>query len=59
MRHGNKLQKKICSMINVGAFEIFGAEKIINEYDGCPACAFAHMAEHAADLVTQKFGSTH
>ena len=48
-----------CSMINVGAFEIFGAEKIIHENGGCPVCAFSNIIQHVADLMAQKFGATH
>ena len=47
------------SFVNVGAFEIFGAEKIVKEYGGCPACAFANIVEHAADVITTKHGVTH
>lgn len=45
--------------VNVGAMTIFGATKIIDEHNGCPACAFAKIAEHAADLVTAKFKEPH
>lgn len=37
--------------INMGAMEIFGPEKIINENGGCPVCAFANIVQHVADLT--------
>ena len=48
-----------CTMVNRGAIEILGAEKVVEENNGCPVCTFANIVQHAADLVTQKFGSTH
>ena len=48
-----------CNMINMGALEIFGPDKIIEENDGCPVCAFANIIQHAADLMAQKYGSAH
>lgn len=48
-----------CTMINKGALEIFGAEKIVHENNGCPVCTFANMVQHAADVVTQTFGKPH
>ena len=48
-----------CSMINIGAIEIFGADKIVTESAGCPACAFANMIEHAADIAAQTHGDPH
>ena len=45
--------------VNVGAMSIFGPEKIIEEYGGCPCCAFADMAVHAADLVTLRYKEPH
>jgi hypothetical protein len=46
-----------CNMINMGALEIFGPDKIIQENDGCPVCAFANISQHAADLMHGKYGS--
>ena len=48
-----------CNMINMGAMDIFGVDKIIGENNGCPVCTFANMVQHAADIVAQKFGSIH
>ena len=45
--------------VNVGAISIFGAPKIVEEYGGCPACAFNHVVQHAADLVTLKHLEPH
>ena len=46
-----------CNMINMGAIEIFGVEKILKENNGCPVCAFANIVQHAADLMHGKYGS--
>jgi hypothetical protein len=48
-----------CTMINVGAFEIFGADKVIEENNGCPVCAFANIVEHAADIMVMQHGVPH
>ena len=48
-----------CNMINMGALEIFGPDKILEENAGCPVCAFANINQHAADLMHRKYGSTH
>ena len=48
-----------CNMVNVGALEIFGPEKVLQENDGCPLCAFANMAQHAADVIFLKHNETH
>lgn len=48
-----------CNMINVGALEIFGPEKVLQENDGCPLCAFANMAQHAADVIFLRHNETH
>ena len=45
-----------CNMINMGALEIFGPEKIVEENNGCPVCAFANITQHAADLMHRKYG---
>lgn len=37
--------------INMGAFDIFGPDKIVTENNGCPVCAFANIVQHAADLT--------
>ena len=47
------------NMINMGALEIFGPDKIIEENDGCPVCAFANIIQHVGDLMAQKYGSAH
>lgn len=46
-----------CNMINMGAMEIFGPDKILNENNGCPVCAFANMIQHIADVMAAKYGS--
>jgi len=48
-----------CNMINMGALEIFGPDKITAENAGCPVCAFANIIQHAGDLMHAKYGSTH
>ena len=48
-----------CSIINTGAFEIFGANKIVGENGGCPVCAFANIVQHAADIISISHGDTH
>ena len=48
-----------CNMINMGALEIFGPDKITQENAGCPVCAFANIIQHASDLMHAKYGSTH
>ena len=48
-----------CNMINLGALEIFGPDKITEENAGCPVCAFANIVQHAGDLMHAKYGSTH
>jgi hypothetical protein len=48
-----------CNMINIGAFEIFGPEKVLGENDGCPVCAFANIVQHAADLMVIQHGVPH
>lgn len=40
-----------CQRVNMGALEIFGPDKIVVENGGCPACAFANIVQHAADLT--------
>lgn len=46
-----------CNMINMGALEIFGPDRVIEENAGCPVCAFANIVQHAADLMHTKYGS--
>jgi hypothetical protein len=46
-----------CNMINMGALEIFGPDKIIEENAGCPVCAFANIVRHVGDLMARKYGS--
>lgn len=48
-----------CNMINVGAFEIFGVDKVLQENAGCPLCAFANMAQHVADVIFLKHNEAH
>jgi hypothetical protein len=45
------------NMINMGALEIFGPDRIIKENAGCPVCAFANIIPHVADLMARKYGS--
>ena len=45
-----------CNMINMGALEIFGPDKILNENNGCPVCAFANIIQHVSDLMAGKYG---
>ena len=40
-----------CQRVNMGAFEIFGPDKIVAENGGCPACALANIVQHVADLT--------
>ena len=44
-----------CNLVNIGALEIFGPQKILEENNGCPVCTFANITQHAADLMAQKF----
>lgn len=46
-------------MLNVGALEIFGPDKILQENEGCPVCAFANIIRHVGDLMGTKYGSAH
>jgi hypothetical protein len=46
-----------CNMINMGALEIFGPDKIVEENAGCPVCAFANIVQHVGDLMVAKYGS--
>ncbi len=48
-----------CNMLNMGALEIFGPDRVVAENDGCPVCAFANIIQHAADIMHTKYGSTH
>lgn len=45
------------NIINVGALEIFGPDKIVGENNGCPVCAFANIVRHVGDLMAVKYGS--
>lgn len=47
------------NMINMGALEIFGPDRIIGENNGCPVCAFANITPHVADLMALKYGNSH
>jgi len=47
------------NMINLGALECFGPDKILDENAGCPVCAFANIIRHVGDLMATKYGSTH
>lgn len=46
-----------CNMINMGALEIFGPDRIIDENNGCPVCSFANIIPHVSDLMVRKYGS--
>ena len=46
-----------CNMLNMGALEIFGPDRVVEENAGCPVCAFANIVQHAADLMHGKYGS--
>ncbi len=46
-----------CNMINMGAIEIFGPERIVEENAGCPVCAFSNVITFSADLMHGKYGS--
>ena len=48
-----------CNMINMGALEIFGPDRIIEENSGCPVCAFANITPYVADLMARKYGQSH
>lgn len=48
-----------CNMINMGALEIFGPNRIIEENNGCPVCSFANITPHIADLMARKYGTSH
>lgn len=45
------------NMINMGALEIFGPDRIIKENGGCPVCSFANIIPHVGDLMARKYGS--
>ncbi len=47
------------NMINMGALEIFGPDRIIDENNGCPVCSFANIVAHVSDLMVRKYGSAH
>lgn len=48
-----------CNMINMGALEIFGVDRILGENNGCPVCSFANITPHIADLMARKYGTSH
>ncbi len=48
-----------CNMINMGALEIFGPDRILDENNGCPVCSFANITPHVADLMARKYGKSH
>ncbi len=48
-----------CNMVNIGAFECFGAPKIIDDNGGCPVCAFANIIQHVTGIVALKYGEVH
>lgn len=50
---------EVFTNVNISAMNVFGAAKIVDGYGGCSACAFAKIAEHAADLVTPKYKEPH
>ena len=45
------------NIINMGALEIFGPDKIVGENNGCPVCAFANIVRQVGDLMACKYGS--
>ena len=47
------------NMINMGALEIFGPDRIMEENAGCPVCAFANIIPHVGDLMVRKYGTSH
>jgi len=47
------------NMINMGALECFGPDKILTENNGCPVCAWSNIIQHVSDLMTAKYGSSH
>ena len=48
-----------CQMVNSGALELFGADRIFDENNGCTVCAFANILQHVADVITTSRGSAH
>jgi hypothetical protein len=48
-----------CSRINIGAMEIFGPNKIVEEHHGCPVCAFTKIISHVTDGLIDVYGSIH
>ena len=44
------------NMINMGALECFGPDKIITENAGCPVCAWANIIQYVGDLMATKYG---
>ena len=47
------------NMINMGALEIFGPDRILDENSGCPVCSFANIIPHVSDLMVRKYGTSH
>lgn len=47
------------NLVNMGALECFGPDKVIEENAGCPVCAFANIIRHVGDLMAVKYGSAH
>jgi hypothetical protein len=48
-----------CNSITMGALELFGPDRIIDEHKGCPVCAFTQIVSFVADGMISRFGSTH
>ena len=48
-----------CNAINMGALEVFGPDRIIDDHKGCPVCAFTQMISFVADGAAMRFGSKH
>lgn len=46
------------NLINMGALECFGPEKILTENAGCPVCAWSNIVQHVGDLMAAKYGRT-
>jgi hypothetical protein len=51
------MHEPVDNMINMGALEVFGPDRIIDENAGCPVCAFANIVPHVGDLMARKYGS--
>ena len=41
--------------VNMAAIQVFSIKKIIENYNGCSCCAFAHVAEHTVENLASQF----